>query len=363
MRREDFRTLYGRLADEPLLSVYLDGTAPDPAMNGAWRVAFATAVQEVRALTRKRAPRQAEALESALAWVEKELAGIPGRLPTDGLVAFASASAVEHLEHVHASVPTQLAWKRGPLAAPYLPVLEPDETVWVVDVAQDVADLYRYDGGRALTRLSRFEVEVTHEAAQTTGVMKSVKGTSGFSGSPARDAADRALREDRRRMLAAVETSLGARLAPQDRLLVFGSQTATAHLIRLLRPPLKRSVVAESLEAHHSEATLLESTRRALSLLAGRDFEALLAEAAERAHRDGHGTLGTIPVRRAVNRGAVDTLLLSDDFCTRHSTVAESLIGGTFRAGGSVRRGDGAAGAGLDHIGAGVGARLRFPVP
>jgi hypothetical protein len=362
MKRGELRTLYCGLADIPLLSLYLDGRAPDPAMNAAWRLELAAAAERERRVVEKRAPRQVEAFDRALALAREELAPVSGRLPTDGLVLFVSESSVIHREEVHASLSTRIGWKRGPLVAPYLPILAPDGTVLVIDVSWDEATLYRYDGGRTLALLTRFEVEATHEAIQSVGVMKSVKGTSGFRGPSAQDEADRAMRDDRRRMLAAIEASVGARMGPRDHLLLFGSQGAAGELTRMLPASLKQGIHVESLEARRNEARLVQATRRGLEAIEASELRRVLTETQEIAHRNGHGAFGSVSVRRAVNRGAVDTLLVSEEYAHKHAGVAESLLGATYRSGGSVRMAVGEIGAELDEVGAGVAARLRFPV-
>jgi len=362
MKRGELKTLYCGLADIPLLSLYLDGNAPDPAMNGAWRLQLAAEVDRERWAVEKRAPRQVEAFERALALAREELAPVSGRLPTDGLILFVSETSVVHREEVHASLPTRVGWKRGPLVGPYLPVLSPDGAVLVIDVSWDEATLYRYEGGRNLALLTRFEVEATHGAVQSVGVMKGVKGTSGFRGASAQDEADRAIRDDRRRMLAAIEASLGARLGPRDHLLLFGSQGAAAELTKMLPPSARHGVHVESLEARRGEARLVEATRRGLDEIEARELRRILVETQELAHRDGHGAFGTVRVRRAVNRGAVDTLMVSEGYARKHTGVAESLLGATYRNGGSVRMGVGEVGSELDEVGSGVAARLRFPV-
>lgn len=362
MKRGELKTRYCRLADVPLVSVYLDGSAPDPAMNGAWRLQLAAEADRERWAVEKRAPRQVEAFDRALSLAREELAPVSGRLPTDGLVLFVSESSVMHREELYASLPTRIGWKRGPLAAPYLPVLMPDGDVLVIDVSWDEATMYRYEGGRTLGLLTRFEVEATHEAVQSVGVMKGIKGTSGFRGPSAQDEADRAIRDDRRRMLAAIETSLGARMGPRDHLLLFGSQGAAQELTKMLPAWARHGVHVESLEARHSQARLVEATRRGLEVMQERELRDILAETRELAHRDGHGAFGTVRVRRAVNRGAVDTLLISEEYAREHPGVAESLLGTTYRSGGSVRMAVGEIGSELDEFGAGVAARLRFPV-
>lgn len=362
MKRVELRNLYCSLADMPLLSVYLDGAAPDPAMNGAWRLELSSDADRERRAVQKRAPRQVEAFDRALAMTREDLAPIPGRLPTDGLVLYVSESSVVHREEVHASLSTRVAWKRGPFAAPYLPVLQPDGAVLVVDVSWDEATLYRYDGGRNLMLLTRFEVEATHEAVQSVGVMKGVRGTSGFRGASAQDEADRAMRDDRRRMLAAIEASLGARMGPRDHLLLVGSQGAAGELAKMLPAAMRQGVHVESIESRHGETRLVEAARSGLEAIEAREVRGILSDTRELAHREGHGAFGTVRVRRAANRGAVDTLLLSDGYARAHPGVTESLLGATYRSGGAVRLARGEIGADLDDVGAGVAARLRFSV-
>ncbi len=130
-----------RLHSTRLLSVFLEQAPADPATRHGWRVRVDHAISDVRT-TYEGAPRgEREALDRALAGLEREIAQMGGTVEAHGWVGYIEAEHVCLAASLPIRTPTLISWGRGIRIAPLLSALKEERPAIVAIVDSRQADI------------------------------------------------------------------------------------------------------------------------------------------------------------------------------------------------------------------------------
>ncbi|HEY9227738.1 MAG TPA: hypothetical protein VIP11_13870, partial [Gemmatimonadaceae bacterium] len=153
MTREQLTTLHRSLESERVLSVYIDGTATDPAIQRTWRLQLDHRLKDLRMWLADSPRDEREQFERCVRLLDGELAafGATG-IGTPGWVAFITSGGTREAHHVPVPMPTLAVWSTGACVAPYVRALKETRPVIVVVADARRVDLHCHRFG-ALVRL------------------------------------------------------------------------------------------------------------------------------------------------------------------------------------------------------------------
>ena len=356
---DELATLHGALKDERVLSVYLDGSATDPARQRLWRAQLDHCLADLRERLRESPHDEREAFERCVQLLEEELVAFPQGLRAPGWVAFITPERVHEASALHVAVPTQAGWNAGLNVAPYLHALRDSRPVVVAIVDSTKARLY-------LSRLNAVEVAETihaHHAvmpAEHMGRAPRQGFHAGTHGTPGRDQAQRSLLGGTTRMLGEAADRITT-LAGRDSWVVLGGIPDICLQLqrRLTRIPAGRITQAAWLDVHATDAQAASAARRAAASLRDAADATRVHEIVERASSTGFGVLGPDTTRRALEEARVRALLVTARYLGEHPADAEDAVRAALEQRATVQEVSGAAGAELDAHG-GVAAQLRY---
>ena len=348
-------TLYRSLRDERVLSIYVDGTAADPAIQRAWRVQLDHGLKSVRTWLADSTHDERESFERCVRLLEGELAPVTASIGAPGWVAFITRDGTREAHQLPVAVPTRAVWSTGPCVAPYMRALKEARPVVVAVVDARKADIYRYRVGqldRVETIRARRGVEhPTHMSAPPRVGFHS--GTRGVAG---QDAAQRTLLEGRDRMLADAVDRINELAGHDGWILLGGIRRVVAALSTQLGD---RVAALDSLDVHATEAAIAEAARAGASRLNTALDNKRISLIAEHAGANGLGTLGPAETRRALEQGTVRELYLTHRYLEDHAADAETAVRSALDQDATVEEVSGSAAEPLDQHG-GMAAGLRF---
>ncbi len=347
------------LAGTKVLSVYLHAEENDPAERRAWRLRLAGILDELKDSLSEAPTEENRALEAAIALIEEELEQFTGYLPDRGWVGFATSDRLWHASTLPAPMPDLVRWEDGAHMAPYVRALKQARPVTVVLVDRRHARFSEYVHGE----LSEKEVLRSDSVivdGQPEGSSKRAGGSSGQRGESRSDAVQRSEEAATQRMLRDVVERTEAAAKSGHLLVVGGSSGIVSGLIKSLSDRARdRTMEVSSISADASGAELKDAVEEAASALSLRLQRELVADVINATRSAGRGCLGHEQTERALQAGAVDTLIFSRSFARNNPGAVEQLVDGTLEQGGSVEEISEAASTELDREG-GIGARLRF---
>lgn len=359
LTHEEAVRLNQTLAGTKVLSVYLRTGETDPAERRAWRIRLNGMLKALEEGLAEAPEAERRAARASIERIERELEGFGGRLPERGWAGFATADAVHHAGPTPAPVPDLVRWEAGAHVAPYVRVLKQSRPVSAVVADQRRARLLTYRHGE----LREDEVLWSDYALAEgvpDGASKRASTHSGMRGEARSDAARRGVEDSARRLLREAGEALEARAREGHLLVVGGSaETARALLASLPERTRARTIEAPGLRAEASLAELKEVVEDAASALSERLQRALVEEVLDLTRADGRACLGPERTGRALEAGAVDTLVLSRAFARAEPDLAERFVDRALAQGAAVEEISEAVAAELDREG-GIGARLRF---
>ena len=317
------------------------------------------AVEQARSELDPSRPDELDAFDRAFEHVAAATSGFGRVLSTPGFAAFAGADAL-HLAAPLAYGPSSLVrWQRGVFAAPYVRSFKSGRTIVVGLVDEWQAQVFEFKDGELSEpeelgvdkRLDDLSDSVSKRAASSTG-------SSGVRGATGSDAAQRSLSEDARRLRKQVADLVTTKAGSDGSVVVGGVEKAARSLLRETESRLAgRIVEAPELSLGMGRPALLERVEAAASTLT-RDRQARLLEAClEATDRRSVGWNDTV---RALDAGAVDTLLLSRGLIESAVDDADRLVASALAQGAGIEELGDAPGARLMDEAAGVAARLRF---
>ena len=131
-----------------VLSVYLDGTASDPAQQRAWRVQLDHSLDDLRVWLTGSPHAEREDFEQCVRLLDHELEAFTGNVGAHGWSAFITADRVHKASLLPVAMPTQAVWSTGMSVAPYMRALKEVRPVAVLLVDSKRADIHRYYLGK-----------------------------------------------------------------------------------------------------------------------------------------------------------------------------------------------------------------------
>lgn len=346
-----------------VLSVYLDGTSPDPATRYAWRLRLDNALRDIEG-TLESAPRdEREAFARSAMLLRERLAPMPGALGAPGWAAFVTAGEVRHAGALNVSAPFLVTWETGARVAPYVCALTQQGPVIVAIVDTREARLFRYRGG-VLEKVDTLRAQAVVGPSYHMGDAPRDRFHPGTRGTTGTDAAERALRAGTDRMLAELAERL-KEIAGKNASIVIGGtpQAAIAAEAALPNGLASRALRVPTLDVRATDAEIRDRAEEAVAALRESRQAALVAEVLERYGADGLGAAGAQATWRALDARTVQELLLTGRFVKEHAEEAETAVHAAFDQGALVEALAGAAAERLDRDGAGIAARLRFLLP
>jgi hypothetical protein len=351
--------LHRSLRGERVLSVYIDGTAADPAIQRSWRMQLHHGLTDLRTWLEGSPHEEREQFERCVGLLDATLTGFRGGLGAPGWAAFIAADGVRHAQRLPAPVPTLVVWSTGACIAPYMRALKQSRPVIVAVADASKADLYRY----RLGKLDRVETVRAHHVVEPPSHMGGPPRQgfhTGTRGSAGRDSAQRSLLEGRDRMAADTVERIGDLAAGDAWILLGGIKRVVARLAkRLARVAPSRVLELTSLDIHASEADIAQAARVGASQLRDAFDARRVAEIAELAGAHGLGAVGPAETRRALKLASVRELYLTHRFLEDHAAEAEDAIRAALDQDASVEEVSGQAAEHLDRLG-GMAAGLRF---
>ena len=359
MTQTELTSLLRSLTGERVLTVYLDGTAADPAVQRSWRVQLDHSLADLRTWLADSARDDRGAFERCVELLEGQLAGFEAGVGSPGWAAFITRDRVHEAHHLPVPAPTLAVWSTGPCLAPYIRALKEVRPVVVAVLDARQAELYRYRLGTP----ERVETIHAHHVVQETAHM----GTSprqgyhvGTRGSTGRDAAQRSLLAGRDRMIAQSAARI-LELAGADGWIVLGGiRRVVASLAQELETRAAGRVLKlPVLEVHASTSDIAHAARTGASTLRGSHDAERVAAIADLAAAHGLGVTGSVDARWALEQGAVRELFLTHRFLENQGADAEDAVRAALGQDATVEEVSGDAARDLDAAG-GIAAALRF---
>jgi len=346
------------LRGKRVLSVYVDGTAKDPAQQRSWRVQLDHSLDDLRSWLAGSARAEREELEHCVRRLEQELASFGANVGSPGWAAFITVDGVHEASSLPVAMPTQGVWSTGACVAPYFRALKELRPVVMVIADSTRADVYRYH----LSKLERIETVRAHHTVRApqhmgdrprSGFHPGVRGTAG------RDEAQRSLLAGTSRMLSEAAERV-RQVGGSDAWIVTGGiPEVRERLADKLSAFAADRILTIAIDIHASEAELAKAARAAASTLRNAADAARIAEIVDTAEATGLGALGPAATRAILEQGRVRQLYITHRYLEDHAAEAEVAVRAAIDQGASVEEVSGDAAKQLDTHG-GMAARLRY---
>lgn len=351
--------LYRALSNKRVLSVYLDGSASDPAIQRSWRVQLDHGLEDLRRWLVDSSHAEREEFEQCVHRLDTALAAFGAGIGAPGWVAFITADGVHDAHPLPAPAPTLAVWSTGPCIAPYMRALKERRPVVVLLVDARRASIYRYHLGKA----DRVEVIRAHHVVdrpEHMGTPARQGFHTGTRGSAGRDAVQGTLLRGRDRMIAEAVDRAHALAGADGWIVIGGIKRVAARLAQLLVPLAPNRVIQfDSFDVHASEADIAERARSGASELRDAVDDRRIAEIIELAGAHGLGAVGPADTFLALEHASVRDLYLTHRYLEDHAAEAERAIRAALDQDASVEEVSGRAAERLNEQG-GVAGGLRF---
>jgi hypothetical protein len=351
--------LHRALSKKRVLSVYLDGSASDPAMQRSWRVQLDHNLLDLRRWLADSPHAEREEFDRCVRWLDGAVAGFIAGIGAPGWAAFITAEGVHEAQALPAPTPTLAVWSTGPSIAPYVRVLKEHRPVVVVVADARKASIYRYQSGKP----DRVEVVRAHHVVDRPHHMGTPARQgfhTGTRGSAGRDAAQRSLLQGRTRMLTEAADRAQELAGSDGWILIGGIKRVAARLAERLETHAPHRVTQVStLDVHATESDIADVAREAASELRDRVDDRRVAEILDLAGAQGLGAVGPADARLALERSCVRDLYVTHRYLEDHASDAEMAIRAALDQDAFVEEVSGPAAERLDRLG-GMAAGLRF---
>jgi hypothetical protein len=359
---EDLVAFARAYREVPMLTAYIAGGMRDPAARRQWQVVLKHGLAETARTLEKSARAEREAFDIAAAAL---LDAVPDEAmvhAAPGFVVFATGTGESLARKLDGPPPPSVSWQRGPRIVPaFVAGILPAAIVAIADRAH--ATIYRMSGG-ALTPLEQIATEPVVEPSRRMARTPRPGFHAGTRGGTQQDDTARKLREAADRHVARVASSIERHAEPDARV-VLGGRREAVQLVATALAPTRRAglALATGLRPGAGERAIVAAAERALrDAESGRqvEFARTLLDASR---AGGHAAVGPASVIRALERGAVDTLLVSPRLVSHHAAALEQMVRDGLAEGATVAVALPGAAQPIDAQAGGVLARLRFPVP
>jgi peptide subunit release factor 1 (eRF1) len=361
MTYEQLVALYRSTLEAPILSAYLPGRSPDPALRAAARTRFDAEVSRIAKTLRPVAREEGAVFERAVAAVREAMASAPALGPQEGWAVFADGGGVREQAALSSPTPFQVEWRHGIGVAPALRSLKQARPAIAVLLDSRSARIGSYEGGQ-LRRDESFEAEVRAEEASHMGTAPAPTFHHGTHGRPAADELSRRESAAFDRMLAQVLARVDVLVGADGWLVVAGHARGVRELVAALpRGLVSRTEEVPGLTAKATDAELREAIAAAVSTLTRRRDGDLVAQLLDRAAEGGLARTHWDATVAALRAHAVHELLLSSTMIETDAFRAEEAARLAMDGGSRIEVAAGEAAARLDTLCGGIAAALRFP--
>lgn len=354
----------GRLAREfratPVLSVYIDGAAPDPARRLAWRQELRNALDDARASAVSNPRASAESFDHCRQLLLSALDVIPSAIGSPGWIGFITDEGIRLHGPIPAPMPTLVKWQLGAWVAPVVRAIKQQRPVFVVVVDTRSAALYRYQGGE-LAVLDRWHPVRLGGHADHMGDAPREHFHGGTRGETATDASEHARLAARDHMLRDVTNRLSD-LMKDDSVSVIGGAPDTAHAFHRAIPAAlaSRVLVSDALPSGSSEAEIARAVGRDASILRDACDTATVEEVLSVAASHGRGVAGAKQTLAVMATGGGRLLLITPTFLSEHPDEAEAAVEFALDHSAQIEVLSGTSAALLDARAGGIAASLRY---
>lgn len=349
------------LRDERVLSVYIDGTAEDPASRRVWRVQLDHSLKDLRRWLEGSSHEERVVFEQCVRLLDEQLARLAGAVGAPGWVAFISDSGVHDAEPLPVPMPTLAVWSTGICMAPYIRALKQTRPVVVVVADARKAHIYRYVAG-TLTPAETIHAHAVTEPPSHMGDPPRSGFHGGTRGATGRDAAQRTLMEGTDRMVADVARTMLALAGSDGWILIGGIPHVGAQVARALERVAGRVLHLDTLDIHATDAQIAAAAQHGASLLRDNTDLRNVSEIIDRADANGTVAVGPAATRHALGQLRVRELYFTHQYVEDHLADAEEAVRAALAQGAAIEEVSRDAAHRLDAHG-GMGARLRYVVP
>jgi hypothetical protein len=351
--------LHRALSKQRVLSVYLDGSASDPAMQRSWRVQLDHSLLALRRSLEGSSHAERAEFDQCVQRLDTAVAGFTTGIGAPGWAAFVTADEVHDARHLPAPTSTVAMWSTGPCVGPYLRALNEHRPVVVVIADARRAWICRYHAGKP-DRIDVIRAHHNLDRPEHMGAPPRPGFHTGTRGAAGHDAAQRTLLQGRDRMIAEAAARAHELAGGDGWIVVGGIRRVAARLSQLLTPLAPNRVTqVGSLDVHATEADIAQIARSAASELRDSVDDHRIAEIVELAGAHGLGAVGPEEARRALARSSVRDLYVTHRYVEDHAEDAEQAIRAALDQDASVEEVSGRAADRLNQQG-GIVARLRF---
>lgn len=363
LTQAELLTLHRSLRGERVLSVYIDGSAADPAEQRSWRTQLDHHLERIRDSLDRTLPDEADRLERCLGLLASALAGLDPSIGAPGWAAFVTLDRVHESGPLPSSTPTLAKWRTGAYLAPYFRALKENRQAVVIVADATEATIYVHRAG-TLERRDKIHAHHPVDPPMHMGTPPRSGFHTGTRGTTGHDMAQRALLKGRDRMLADTAARV-AELADGDSWVVLGGiKRETSQLEgELASVAPHRVITVASLDVHASEAEIAAGARAGAAELRDMADAKRVGEIADAAAAHGLGAVGPAATKYALEQACVRDLYVTDRYLSRHERDAEDAVRAALDQGAVVEEVSGKAAELLDADG-GIAAGLRFrPAP
>lgn len=351
--------LHRALANARVLSVYVDGSASDPAVQRSWRVQLDHSLEDLRRWLEGSSHAERAEFEQCVRRLDEALAGFSAGVGAPGWAAFITSDRVYEAQRLPVPAPTLAVWSTGPCLAPYIRALKEFRPVVVVSADARRASLYLYRLGK-LERADVVRAYHTVDHPEHMGAPARQGFHTGTRGTAGRDAAQRTLLRGRDRMIADAVERVHELAGADGWILIGGIKRVAARLVELLEPLAHNRVIElDSLDVHASEADIARIARSGASELRDTMDDRRIAEIVDLAGAHGLGVVGAADAREALAQASVRELYVTHRYLEDHAAEAEESIRAALDQDASVEEVSGRAADRLNQHG-GMAAGLRF---
>jgi hypothetical protein len=344
----------------PVLSVYIDGAATDPARRLLWRQELRNALDEARATADAQSKAVRDAFDICEQFLNATLDDIPSAIGAPGWVGFLTTSGVNLHGPVPVPMPTIVKWQVGAWVSPYVRALKQTHPVIVAVVDARSVVLYRYVGGD-LGRIEKLHSHRHGGHADHMGDAPRVHFHGGTRGETATDASEHARLAARDHMLREAAERI-QELLKDDGGVVIGGAPDTAHALQRAIPAAlaPRVLVSVDLPMGSSEAEIMAAAERDARILRNARDTATVEQVLNLAASHGRGVAGAKRSLEVLSSGEGQQLLMTLKYLAEHPGEAEAAVEFALDHDADVELVSGDAAAVLDAKAGGIGALLRY---
>jgi hypothetical protein len=356
-------TLHRSLRGERVLSVYIDGSAADPAEQRSWRTQLDHHLDKIRHSLDRTLPGEEDRLEKCLGLLSSALSGLDPSIGAPGWAAFVTSDRMHESAALSTGTPTLAKWRTGAYLAPYFRALKDNRQAVVIVADATEATIYVNRAG-TLERKETIHAHHPVDPPQHMGTPPVPGFHTGTRGTTGHDMAQRALLKGRDRMLADAAARV-AELADGDTWIVLGGiRKVTAQLegeLASIAP--HRVITLPSLDVNASQAEIAAGARAGVAELRDAADAKRISEIAGAAAAHGLGAVGQAATKYALEQACVRDLYVTDRYVGRYERDAEDAVRAALDQDAVVEEVSGKAAELLDAEG-GIAAGLRFrPAP